>query len=110
MQLVKQNKTGKAIKIVVEDDGKEIGRAWLYLIYNDLHKQPYGLMEDVFVEEEYRGSGIGSQLVKELIEEAKIQGCYKLIGCSRHSRPKVHKLYEDLGFVNYGVEFRMDLK
>jgi len=109
MQLEKQTKQGKAIKIVAVEEGKEVGRAWLYLIYNDLHSRPYGLLEDVFVKEEFRSSGIGSQLVKAIIEEAKAQNCYKLIGCSRNSRPKVHQMYESLGFKNYGVEFRMDL-
>jgi len=37
-------------------------------------------------------------------------GCYKLVATSRASRPRVHELYERLGFENYGVEFRMNLK
>lgn len=109
-QIEKQNKQTKAIRIIAKDKDKEIGRAWLYLISNDLHKEPYGLLEDVFVEENYRSHGIGSKLVNAIIEEAKERGCYKLIGCSRNSRPKVHKLYEDLGFAKHGVEFRMNLK
>jgi len=35
-------------------------------------------------------------------------GCYKLIATSRTSRPKVHELYQRLGFENHGVEFRMN--
>jgi hypothetical protein len=36
-------------------------------------------------------------------------GCSKLVATSRASRPKVHALYERLGFEKYGVEFRMNL-
>ena len=43
------------------------------------------------------------------IEEAKKQGCYKLVGTSRHGRDKLHKWYEELGFKNYGLEFRINL-
>ena len=67
-------------------------------------------MEDVFVAKSFRGSEIGSKLVKHLIKEAKRQGCYKIVGTSRHSRDKVHSLYQKLGFKNHGLEFRMDLK
>jgi GNAT superfamily N-acetyltransferase len=90
-------------------EGKIIGRAFLFLIYNDLHSKPYGLLEDVFVEEEYRGKGIGKELVKKVIEKAKELGCYKLIATSRFGRENVHQLYENLGFKKWGYEFRMDL-
>ncbi|PIT87699.1 MAG: GNAT family N-acetyltransferase [Candidatus Magasanikbacteria bacterium CG10_big_fil_rev_8_21_14_0_10_40_10] len=100
----------QAIKLIAKDGNKIIGRAYLYLIANDLHDRPYGLMEDVFVEPDYRKHGIGSQLVNALVQEAKAQKCYKLIGCSRNERPKVHELYQNLGFKDFGKEFRMDLE
>lgn len=109
MKINKQLIQSSAIKFVAEDNGKIIGRAFLFLIINNLHNEPYGLMEDVFVEEEYRGRGIGTDLVKAVIEEAKARKCYKLIGTSRISRFKVHELYERLGFEKWGVEFRMEL-
>ncbi|MEO0537352.1 MAG: hypothetical protein AAF215_26285 [Cyanobacteria bacterium P01_A01_bin.123] len=34
--------------------------------------------------------------------------CYKLIATSRTSRPKVHDLYQRLGFTQQGFEFRID--
>jgi GNAT superfamily N-acetyltransferase len=59
---------------------------------NDLHEAPFGLMEDVFVAESERGSGLGTALVREVIAAARDAGCYKLIATSRASRPKVHEL------------------
>jgi GNAT superfamily N-acetyltransferase len=76
---------------------------------NDLHAEPFGLLEDVFVDDSQRGSGLGTALVRELIAAAREAGCYKLVATSRASRPKVHELYERLGFQNYGIEFRMNL-
>ena len=98
----------KGVKLFVMKDGKEIGRAYLYLLHNDLHEKPFGFMEDVFVEEEHRKSGIGTLLVNALIEEAKKRGCYKLIGTSRYERTKVHELYTRIGFKDHGKEFRLD--
>lgn len=98
----------QAFKLVIEQDGKEVGRAFLFLITNQLNDKPYGLLEDLFVDESCRSQGLGKRLVGEIIEKAKEVGCYKLIATSRHERPKVHELYLKFGFRDYGKEFRMD--
>ncbi len=109
MQIKKQIIHDKyVIKFTAEADDKIIGRAYLYLIYNDLHVEPYGLLEDVFVMGEYRSQGIGRQLVQKVIDEAKALKCYKLVGTSRHSREQVHRFYKTLGFKDHGIEFRID--
>lgn len=108
MELKKEIKQSQAIKFFVVNNDQVVGRAYLYLIHNDLHDKPYGLLEDVYVEEEYRSHGIGNQLLKAVMAEAKDRGCPKLIGTSRYSRPQVHKWYEKLGFKDWGKEFRMD--
>lgn len=102
-------KDSYAVRIIVANNGTEVGRIWLYIIYNDLHKEPYGLLEDLFVQEEHRGGGWGTKLVREAIAEAKKIGCYKLIATTRHNRQIVCAWYEKFGFKNYGAEFRMDL-
>lgn len=99
----------KGVRIFVEEGGREVGRAYLYLIRNGLRSKYYGFMEDVFVDESLRGRGIGTKLVKKIIKLAKEYDCYKLIATSRHERQKVHELYEKLGFRNHGLEFRIDL-
>lgn len=98
-----------AVKITAEEDGKIIGRAYLYILKNELHPEPFGFLEDVFVEEKNRSRGVGSDLIKKAIEEAKTHGCYKLICTSRTSNEKAHKFYEKFGFKKWGAEFRIDL-
>lgn len=97
-----------AVKFTIERDGKNVGHAFLFLIFNELHDKKYGLMEDVYVEEEYRGQGIGKELVNGVIEEAKVRGCYKLLAQSRYGREHVHELYKKFGFNDHGKNFRMD--
>ena len=110
MRFQVEAKRSEAIRIsLIDEDNKEKGHAFLFLIKNDLHQKPYSLLEDVFVEENFRGQGIGKQLVEKAIQEAKNKGCYKIIGTSRNAREKVHKFYKHLGFDQYGVEFRMNL-
>ena len=96
------------VKCIAREDGQDVGRAFLYVLYNDLHTEPFGLLEDAFVEEAFRGRGIGTALIQHVIAEAKARGCYKLIGQSRYGRDAVHAMYEGLGFKNHGYNFRMD--
>lgn len=96
------------IKLYIEDGGREVARAYLYILKNDLHNEPFGFMEDVFVDENYRSQGLGTKIIKELIKLARQNKCYKLIGTSRQERPKVHRWYLNFGFKNRGKEFRID--
>jgi len=97
-----------AIKFSAEDSGKSVGRAYLYILKNDLHEEPFGFLEDVFVEEEYRQKGIGRALVEASITEAENLGCYKLIATSRREKPELHEWYKKFGFKDHGLEFRID--
>lgn len=100
----------QAVRISACEDGEEVGHAWLYLVFNDLHNEPYGLVEDIFVEEKYRGRGVGGELLKMIIAEAKARGCYKLIANSRYTRNEVHQWYLKNGFEDYGKEFKISLR
>jgi len=109
MEINRITNSSEMIKIEIKDESSAIiGRASLFLIFNDLHIEPYGLMEDVFVEEKYRGCGYGKQLVGEIITIAQEKKCYKLVAQSRYSKPKVHELYKKFGFKEHGLNFRID--
>jgi len=110
MEIVKEHKEiGKAVRFSLKDGGKEIGSAYLFILKNDYHTEPFGFLEYLIIDEAYRGQGLGADIIKEIIAEAKKQGCYKLISSSRYGRDKLHKWYEELGFKNYGLEFRINL-
>ena len=108
LEIQKKIVGASGIRFFVVEGGKEIARAFLFLMKNDLHPIPFGLMEDVFVEKAHRGKGIGTKIVEELVRAAKKENCYKLICTSRHSNKKVHELYKKIGFKEQGLEFRMD--
>lgn len=99
----------KGSRISCKQDGLEVGRAFVYIMHNDLHQRPFALMEDVYVSKAFRGQGLGSKIVRQVIQLAQEANCYKLLATSRDSRTKVHDLYQRLGFTQHGVEFRMDL-
>ena len=109
MNLKQELFPAESLKLVLAEKGKEIARVWLYFIRNDLHSKPYALIEDLFVQEEYRGKSFGTKMMTAAMEEARRKGCYKILATSRHEREAVHNLYRKLGFKEYGKEFRMDL-
>lgn len=99
----------KGVRFSVVRDGKEVGRAYLYLLNNDLHSRPFGLLEDVYVDSSYRGGGVAKELLEAVLKKAE-ENCYKLVATSRNdgTREVVHEWYVRLGFTDYGTEFRMN--
>lgn len=108
MEIHIQETQTKQLKFFIESEGKEVGRTSLVIIHNDLHPEPYGLIEDVFVEEAFRGKGIAGELMKQAIETAKELQCYKLVIQSRYGKTDIHEWYQRLGFVDHGKNFRMN--
>src|SRR5438034_9003698 len=78
------------VKITKGLKGKVVGRAYLYVMTNDLHERPFGLMADVFVDPDHLGSEIGTALVNGVVAEGKRHRCYKLIAPSGQSRNRLH--------------------
>ena len=110
MEIKKEIKRdGYAVKIALEEGGIVMAWAYIYIMFQDRHPEPYAYLENVYVEPEYRARGLGTQLVKLAIAEAKEQGCYKIIGTSKMQKVEVHTWYERHGFVKMGYEFRLDL-
>ncbi|TMG90309.1 MAG: GNAT family N-acetyltransferase [Betaproteobacteria bacterium] len=109
MHIEKTAAKSEGVRFSIDRDGKEVARAYLFLMWNSLHEAPFGLLEDVYVDEPARGSGLGTEIVNAVVTEAKGRGCYKLVATSRYARPKVHELYARLGFKDHGKEFRIDL-
>ncbi len=108
MECVTTDVDASGVLITYRVDGRDVGRAYLYVLSNSLHDRPFGFMEDVFVDSSMRGQGIGSDLVRQVIEEAKCRDCYKLICTARFEKEGVRGLYERLGFEQHGIELRMN--
>jgi GNAT superfamily N-acetyltransferase len=109
MEIKKKKISGQGFRFSLLEEEEEVGRARLYVLNNDLHQEPFGFIEDVFIKEGKQGKGYGTAIVKSLVETAKEKGCYKVICTSRFSREQVHSFYEKLNLAKYGYEFRINL-
>ena len=82
-----------SVTLVSIDNDTITGVASLHIIKK--LTRTLGLIEDVAVNENYRGKGIGKKLVEKLIEIASEKGCDKTV---LNSSEKNSEFYEKIGF------------
>lgn len=94
--------------LVAEVYGEAAGTLVLAILPNLAHGgAPYAVVENVVVDEEYRGEGVGKALVREAMRRAKRAGAYKLALCSNAGLTEAHEFYRALGFEQTHVGFEV---
>jgi ribosomal protein S18 acetylase RimI-like enzyme len=69
-----------------------------------------GILEDVVVDEKYRGKGVGTKLISSAIENARRENVSYLDLTSRPERVAANNLYEHLSFKKRDTNvYRIDL-
>jgi GNAT superfamily N-acetyltransferase len=63
---------------IAEHDGQPVGFALYFFNYSTWKGQPGVYLEDLFVQPEYRGLGIGKALLKEVAAFAVERGCRRM--------------------------------
>ena len=94
------------IQLVVAEDGEGAVVGCLQLcILPGLSSQgtSRGLIEDVRVASRWRSRGIGEQLVKWAMAEARTRGCKVIELLTHHTRVDAQRFYEKLGFARSHV-------
>jgi GNAT superfamily N-acetyltransferase len=87
---------------------KIVGTAIMHLHHKlSYHCGTAAHLEDVVVDEPYRGKGIGEKLVAKAVETATEHNCYKLmLTCFAKTVP----YYEKFGFTSHDIGMRLELK
>ncbi|MEA4924079.1 MAG: GNAT family N-acetyltransferase [Syntrophomonadaceae bacterium] len=98
-------------KVFVVADGKIIiGTCSLIIIDNLGHLGArLAVAENLIISQEYRGQGIGRQLIQFIMARAQAENCYKLVLSSDKKRTSAHRFYEQLGFEQHGISFKVEL-
>jgi glucosamine-phosphate N-acetyltransferase len=65
-----------------------------------------GHIEDVAVTKDVQGRGVGSNLVRFALDQARKMSCYKVI---LHCKPELRAFYGALGFREANIGMRIDL-
>lgn len=68
-----------------------------------------GHIDELVVDQEHRGAGIGTTLLHEIIAAAKQRDCVRVELDSAFHREKAHKFYKRNGFDNRAYLFSKEL-
>ncbi len=83
-------------------DGLPCGIANLYL--QPYQKLSHQCLFAIIVDEKYRGKGIGTKLIRELMRLGKEKFHLEMLHLEVYEGNPAEKLYEKLGFRKYGVQ------
>lgn len=94
--------------LVAEVYDEVVGTVVLVVLPNLAHGgAPYAVVENVVVDEEYRGEGVGRTLIEEAMKLAREAGAYKLTLSANTGRDGADGFYRSLGFEETHVGFEV---
>jgi len=99
-----------AVYVATASNGSVVGTFALLVMDNLAHMgAPSAIVEDVCVDNELQGQGIGKAMMNFAMALARKRGCYKLALSSNATREGAHGFYRSLGFEQHGLSFRVQL-
>ncbi|MEA1957495.1 MAG: GNAT family N-acetyltransferase [Euryarchaeota archaeon] len=94
---------------VAESDGCVVGFASLHIGPQLHHAGLVGEIQELIVQETFRGKGTGAQLVLLLEQEAQKRGCVSIEVTTKNYRVDAQQFYEQVGFTRTHVNFTKKL-
>lgn len=97
--------------LVAELEGRVVGTLVVVVIPNLSHRaKPWAVAENVVVDADVRGRGVGEALLREATAIARAAGCFKLSLTSNKARTEAHRFYGRLGFRATHEGFRISFE
>ncbi|KUJ50956.1 GNAT family N-acetyltransferase [Chryseobacterium sp. JAH] len=86
---------------VAESEGQLVGFVQLYPLFSSTRMKRYWLLNDLFVNENYRGKGFSKELIEEAKELAKLTNAAGILLETGKSNDIGNQLYPSCGFEIY---------
>ncbi len=83
--------------LIAEVDGKPVGSALYYFAFASYAGRPVLALEDIYVDENVRGLGVGKKLMMELSRRAIAAGCLRMQWSALDWNEAAIAIYEHLG-------------
>jgi ribosomal protein S18 acetylase RimI-like enzyme len=100
---LKERISGKESIIFLAFDGENaIGFMQLYPSFSSVSMQRIIILNDLYIDEKWRGRGVGKALIKEAEKIALENGIKKITLSTAQDNVKAQKLYEAEGFLKGG--------
>lgn len=95
----------KGTIIIIEEDKIIIGTITVFIEYKFIHNlSKVCHIEDLIILPEFKGKGLGKQLVEKAIEYAKHNNCYKII---LNTNEELVEFYEKCGFTKQNLQMEL---
>jgi GNAT superfamily N-acetyltransferase len=95
--------------LVAAREGTPVGFINFTVRQTILHQSPSALIDELVVAEEYRGKGVGRQLVQAAIDKCRQLGCCEVEVSTEKTNLKARNFYKQCGFEEIGTLFEVDL-
>jgi ribosomal protein S18 acetylase RimI-like enzyme len=96
---------------VAESDGELVGFATLYFTWGTLAAAREAVMNDLYVAEPARGTGVAADLFRASADESRRRGCAEMVWETASDNHRAQRFYQKMGsergpWVSYSIETR----
>jgi ribosomal protein S18 acetylase RimI-like enzyme len=99
----------EGVQFVAERDGELLGFATLYFTWGTLAAAREAVMNDLYLVESARGSGLAEELFHACAEESRRRGCSEMVWETASDNARAQRFYDKMGstrgpWVSYSIE------
>jgi GNAT superfamily N-acetyltransferase len=105
----------EGLQLIARDgDGRAVGFATIFWTWSTLSASRIGVMNDLFVDEQARGSGAAAELIEACAERCRARDIPELAWQTAHDNHRAQKLYDRVGaarderWLDYSLEVSPD--
>jgi ribosomal protein S18 acetylase RimI-like enzyme len=95
---------------LAEEEGQVIGLLSLSFRHTLLHPAPSALIDEFVVDREYRGRGVGRELIAHAVARAKAAGCCEIEVSTEKDNVAAQEFYRRQGFDHESVLLEMEFE
>lgn len=93
-----ENPSHDGVQLIARsEDGRAVGFATIYWSFSTHATDRVGIMNDLFVVPEARGTGLGEELIRACADEARARGCAELVWQTAKDNLRAQAVYERVG-------------
>ncbi|MBY6037355.1 GNAT family N-acetyltransferase [Fictibacillus nanhaiensis] len=104
VHLLKSEEAGTQF-VAEAEDGPLAGFATLYFSFSTTRLQKIAILNDLFIDEQYRGSGLGENMFKHVLNYTKKEGFAYMSWQTAQDNEPAQALYEKMGGKNINSEW-----
>jgi|UniRef100_UPI00404A414D GNAT superfamily N-acetyltransferase len=95
--------------LVAELDGRVVGFTHFLFRPSTWAINNYCYLEDLYVDSDIRGKGVGRALINEVVERAQTKGSPRVYWTTQNNNSQARVLYDSFGYPSEFVQYRIPL-